>query len=99
MQENNGIRMALSPVQLAAVLADKSVSEGETLSNRLWGGLGLANGLVEMFGAGVMCIAPNQQCSLKSGVSSWEPTAWIRYRLPFVRYGPVGRSVPIHTIL
>lgn len=28
MQENNGIRMALSPVQLAAVLADKSVSEG-----------------------------------------------------------------------
>ncbi len=31
MQENNGIRMALSPVQLAAVLADKSVSEGKHL--------------------------------------------------------------------
>ncbi|ELA3179395.1 TPA: RNase A-like domain-containing protein [Klebsiella aerogenes] len=67
MQENNGIRMALSPVQLAAVLADKSVSEGETLSNRLWGGLGLANGLVEMFGAGVMCIAPEPTMLTKIG--------------------------------
>lgn len=37
MEDSHGIRIALSPVQLAAVLSDKSVSEGETLSNRLWG--------------------------------------------------------------
>ncbi|MFE8048208.1 hypothetical protein RBA63_15715 [Brenneria goodwinii] len=37
MEDSHGIRIALSPAQLAAVLSDKSVSEGETLSNRLWG--------------------------------------------------------------
>lgn len=49
----------LSPVQMAALLSDKSVSEGGTLSNRLYGGLGLAGGIVELFGAG----AGNVRCS------------------------------------
>ncbi|QTF09956.1 hypothetical protein HC231_20065 [Brenneria izadpanahii] len=67
MDNNSGVRIALSPVQLAAVLSDKSVSEGETLSNRLWGGLGLAGGVVEMFGAGVMCIVPEPTMLTKAG--------------------------------
>jgi len=29
MEEEQGLRIALSPVQLAAVLSDRSVSEGE----------------------------------------------------------------------
>ncbi|WP_324129944.1 hypothetical protein [Erwinia psidii] len=44
MTDNNGLKIVLSPVHLAAVLSDKSISESETLSNRLWGGLGLAGG-------------------------------------------------------
>lgn len=38
---DDGIKIVMSPVQLAAALSDKSVTEGETLSNRLYGGLAL----------------------------------------------------------
>ncbi|QTF08421.1 hypothetical protein HC231_11250 [Brenneria izadpanahii] len=67
MEDSHGIRIALSPVQLAAVLSDKSVSEGEILSNRLWGGLGLVGGVAEMFGAGVMCVVPEPTMLTKAG--------------------------------
>lgn len=67
MEDNNGVRIALSPVQLAAILSDKSVSEGETMSNRLWGGVDLLGGVIEMFGAGVMCIAPEPTSLTKIG--------------------------------
>nr|CBX79408.1 hypothetical protein EAIL5_0588 [Erwinia amylovora ATCC BAA-2158] len=52
---------------MAAVLSDKSISEGETLSNRLFGGLGLAGGVTEMFGAGVMCVVPEPTMLTKVG--------------------------------
>jgi len=55
---DDGIKIVLSPVQLAAVLSDKSVTEGETLSNRLYGGLGLVMGTLELAGATALCIAP-----------------------------------------
>lgn len=67
MNEDNGLKIALSPVQMAAVLSDKSISEGETLSNRLYGGLGLAGGVVEMFGAGAMCVVPEPTMLTKAG--------------------------------
>lgn len=67
MNDDNGLKIALSPVQMAAVLSDKSVSEGETLSNRLFGGLALAGGVVEMFGAGAMCIVPEPTMLTKAG--------------------------------
>ena len=67
MSDIDGIRIALSPAQLAATLSDKSISEGETLSNRLWGGLGVIGGVVEMFGAGVMCAAPDPTMLTKAG--------------------------------
>ncbi|HCM9560404.1 TPA: hypothetical protein N5O13_003493 [Enterobacter cloacae subsp. cloacae] len=46
--EESGMTVVMSPVQLAAVLSDKSVTEAETLSNRLLGGLGVLLGAVEM---------------------------------------------------
>lgn len=45
--EESGMTVVMSPVQLAAVLSDKSVTEAETLSNRLLGGLGVLLGAVE----------------------------------------------------
>ena len=39
--EESGMTVVMSPVQLAAVLSDKSVTEEETLSNRLLRGLGV----------------------------------------------------------
>lgn len=62
MAEENGLRVVLSPVQLAAAMSDKSVTEGETLSNRLLGGLGLAGGVIELIGAGAMCTPPIPRC-------------------------------------
>lgn len=65
--DSNEVRIVLSPVQLAAVLSDASISEGETLSNRLWGGLGVVGGVVEMFGAGVLCAVPEPTTLSKIG--------------------------------
>ncbi|MFU9137120.1 hypothetical protein [Erwinia tasmaniensis] len=45
MNDEEGVSIAISPVQMAAILHIKTVSEGETWSNRLWGGLGLVGGL------------------------------------------------------
>lgn len=41
---DDGLKIVLSPVQLAAALSDNSVNESETMSNRLMGGLGLIMG-------------------------------------------------------
>lgn len=57
-----GLRVVLSPVQLAAIMSDKSVTEGEILSNRLFGGLALVGGVVELIGAGALCYALIQHC-------------------------------------
>lgn len=67
MYTQDGLQVTLSPVQLAAVLSDASISEGETLSNRLWGGAALIGGLLEMFGAGLMCAAPDPTTVTKVG--------------------------------
>lgn len=67
MDTDDGLKIILSPVQLAALLSDRSVSEGETLSNRLYGGLGLAGSIVEMFGAGAMCIVPEPTMLTEAG--------------------------------
>ncbi|MFE8102748.1 RNase A-like domain-containing protein [Brenneria goodwinii] len=59
--------VVMSPVQLAAVLSDKSVTEAETLSNRLLGGLGVALGAVELVGAGALCLVPEPTTLTKVG--------------------------------
>jgi hypothetical protein len=65
--EESGMAVVMSPVQLAAVLSDKSVTEAETLSNRLLGGLGVLLGAVEMAGAMALCIAPEPTGLTKAG--------------------------------
>ena len=67
MSSESGIVIAMSPVQMAAVMSDRTVSEGETLSNRLYGGLGLLGGVAEMFGAGAMCVVPEPTMLTKAG--------------------------------
>lgn len=58
---DDGIKIVMSPVQLAAALSDKSVTEGETLSNRLYGGLGLVMGTLELAGATALCMVPKRR--------------------------------------
>ncbi len=64
---DDGIKIAMSPVQLAAALSDKTVTEAETMSNSLPGGLGLIMGSLVLAGATALCIAPEPTGLTKAG--------------------------------
>ncbi|WP_233808232.1 RNase A-like domain-containing protein [Paraburkholderia sp. HP33-1] len=66
-QDSDGVRVVLSAPQLAAVLTRQSISHTDMLSNRLWGGLQLVGGLLEMVGAGVLCVMPEPTMASKAG--------------------------------
>jgi len=63
----SGLNIALSPVQLAAILSDHPISAGETTANRLWGGLKLLGGSLEMVGAAALLLAPEPTLASKVG--------------------------------
>jgi hypothetical protein len=63
----DGLTIALSPVQLAAILSDQPISNGETAANRLWGGLKLLAGSLEMVGAGALLLVPEPTLASKAG--------------------------------
>nr|WP_306714784.1 hypothetical protein [Burkholderia dolosa] len=42
------VRIVLSAAQLAAVLKRQTISPGEMLSNRLWGGLQVVGGVLNL---------------------------------------------------
>lgn len=62
-----GVSVALSPVQLAAVLAHDHVSPDASFTNRLWGGLRTVGGVLELLGAGALCVAPEPTGLTKAG--------------------------------
>ncbi|KXU87459.1 hypothetical protein CI15_15025 [Paraburkholderia monticola] len=66
-QDSGSVRVVLSAPQLAAVLTRQSISPTEMLSNRLWGGLQLVGGLLEMVGAGALCVMPEPTMASKAG--------------------------------
>ncbi|MBY4832350.1 RNase A-like domain-containing protein [Burkholderia dolosa] len=61
------VRIVLSAAQLAAVLKRQTISPGEMLSNRLWGGLQVVGGVLEMTGAAALCTAPEPTGLTKLG--------------------------------
>ncbi|MBR8459242.1 hypothetical protein KDW07_19015 [Burkholderia dolosa] len=61
------VPIVLSAAQLAAVLKRQTISPGEMLSNRLWGGLQVVGGVLEMTGAAALCIAPEPTGLTKLG--------------------------------
>lgn len=67
MDNEEGLTIALSPVQLAAILSETSISNGETLTNRLVGGLKLLGGSLEMVGAGALLLTPEPTMATKAG--------------------------------
>jgi hypothetical protein len=66
-QDQEGMSVVLSSVQLAAVLTEQSVDETATATNRLWGGLRVVGGVLELLGAGVLCVTPEPTMSSKVG--------------------------------
>jgi hypothetical protein len=67
VNESDGVRVVLSAPQLAAVLARQSISPTEMLSNRLWGGLQVVGGVLEMVGADALCALPEPTMASKAG--------------------------------
>lgn len=57
------LSMALSPVQLAAIMGSASLSEGQTLSNRIWGTAGLIGGVIELLGSAALLVDPDPTVS------------------------------------
>lgn len=49
------------------MLSDKTITESETLSNRLWGSLEFVLGVAEMAGATALCVAPEPTGLTKAG--------------------------------
>ncbi len=66
-QDSDGVRVVLSAPQLAAVLSRQSISQSEMLSNRLWGGLQVVGGVLEMVGAAALCVLPEPTMASKAG--------------------------------
>ena len=58
MENQDGLEIALTPIQLAAVLEGETLEESESLSNRLWGAATLVGGAIELVGAGVLLLTP-----------------------------------------
>lgn len=57
----------MTPVQLSAILAGENVSPQEALTNRLWGGVKVVGGAVELMGAASLLLVPEPTLLTKAG--------------------------------
>lgn len=56
--EENGLTIALTPPQLAAVLSNETLLEESCFANRAWGVAGAIFGALEVLGGGALLLAP-----------------------------------------
>lgn len=56
--DDEGVRIVLTPIQLAAVLSGETIDEEPTVTNRLWGVGKLIGGALELAGAGGLLLVP-----------------------------------------
>jgi hypothetical protein len=64
---DDALKLAMSPVQLAAILSDQPISGGETAANRVWGRLRVVGGSLEMVGAAALLLTPEPMLATKVG--------------------------------
>lgn len=62
-----GLSIVLTPIQLSAILASENVSARETLTNRVWGGVKIVGGAVELMGAAALLAVPDPTLLTKAG--------------------------------
>jgi hypothetical protein len=67
MADEDGLTVMLSPVHLAAVLQGEAITPPETLNNRLWGGLKVLGGALELAGSAALLAAPEPTMLTKAG--------------------------------
>lgn len=64
---DDGITVALTPVQLAAILAGQPVGSDETFANRAWGGITAIAGTLEAVAAAALLLTPEPTMATKVG--------------------------------
>ena len=64
---DDGMEIVLTPVQMAAIFENGTIESEGTLGNRLWGGLSIIGGALEMVGAGAMLLTPEPTMVTKVG--------------------------------
>ncbi len=64
-QEQAGLEVVLTPVQLAAVLEGETLDEPAPAATRLWGAVTLVAGALELVGAGALLLAPEPTMATK----------------------------------
>ncbi|NEG63797.1 hypothetical protein GQQ23_15800 [Pantoea agglomerans] len=62
----NGFSIAMTPVQLAAIINNETVT-GSSVSNRIWGGVGFLGSVLELAGATALCLVPEPTGITKAG--------------------------------
>ena len=60
----NGLSVAMTPLQLAAVMANESV-----LTERIWGSVGFLASVLELAGASALCLVPEPTGVTKNGIN------------------------------
>ncbi|MDR1967945.1 MAG: hypothetical protein LBQ32_04515, partial [Burkholderiaceae bacterium] len=65
--DENGLQIVLSPVQLAAILEGETVDEQSTVSNRLLGALTVVGGAIELVGSAGLLLTPEPTMVTKAG--------------------------------
>jgi hypothetical protein len=66
-ESDDGLTIALSHVQLAAILAGESIGGEASVTNRVWGTVKTLGGVLELVGAGVLCLVPEPTAVTKVG--------------------------------
>ncbi|WP_268797455.1 RNase A-like domain-containing protein [Pseudomonas huanghezhanensis] len=67
MSDDGSFRVILNTAQMAAVLTHESLTPAEMMSNRIFGSLRLAGGIIELAGSGVLCALPEPTMISKVG--------------------------------
>jgi hypothetical protein len=65
--EDEGVVIAVSSVQLAAILTGESIGEEATFTNRVSGTIRTLGGVLELVGASALCLAPDPTLTTKAG--------------------------------
>lgn len=63
----DGVQIVLTPLQMAAIFENGTLESEGTLANRLWGGLAIIGGALEMVGAGALLLMPEPTMATKAG--------------------------------
>src|SRR5262245_56761976 len=69
MRVAEGLRVILSPVQLAAVLEGEHVTAHEITMNRLWGSVKILGASLELAGASTLLLAPDPTATKVGGLA------------------------------